>query len=74
MKYKEITKQQKRNIKTTTVAGRKKINEMKIFNQSLNQAWVDEPKRVCKETAAEYIQPYRAVDVLQKREPSYAQF
>ena len=74
LKYKEIMKRPKKHIKTTPVASRKKINEMKIFNQALNQAWVDAPKRDCKETAAEYIQPYRAVDVLQKREPSYAQF
>jgi len=79
LKYKEITKRPKKQIKSTVVAGRKKINEMKIFNQALNRAWVDEPiqdckEGECKETAAEYIQPYRAVDILQKSEPSYAQF
>ena len=47
---------------------------MKLFNRSLDQAWVDIPKQEGNETAAEYIQPYRAVDVLEKRESSYAQF
>ena len=74
LKYKEITKRPKKHITSTTVAGRKKINEMKLFNRSLDQAWVDIPKQEGNETAAEYIQPYRAVDVLEKRESSYAQF
>jgi hypothetical protein len=79
LKYKEITKRPKKQIKSTVVAGRKKINEMKLFNQALNRAWVDEPiqdckEGECKETAAEYIQPYRAVDILQKSGQSYAQF
>ena len=69
LKYKEITKRQKRNIKTTTVAGRKKINEMKMFNQSLNKAWTKSPKRACKESQSEkekteYFQTHRAVDVI----------
>jgi len=69
LKYKEITKQQKRNIKTTTVAGRKKINEMKMFNQSLNKAWTKPPKQTNEESQSaeaktEYFQTHRAVDVM----------
>lgn len=69
LKYKEITKQQKRNIKTTIVAGRKKINEMKIFHQSLNKAWSKLPKNTCEESQSEkvkteYFQTHRAVDVM----------